>query len=90
MRDPEWRPAYIKTCAYAPWPVWVYLNGHEWAKRQAQKAGLCFEALDNGFRSVADADVLAEICNRLCAHDVHCFYGASFDLGVKFIAAARW
>ena len=31
--DPEWGPAFIKTIAYAPWQVWVYLNGHEWAKR---------------------------------------------------------
>jgi hypothetical protein len=27
------------------------LNGHEWAKRQAERAGLAFQALDNGFRS---------------------------------------
>jgi hypothetical protein len=26
--DPEWGPAFIKTIAYAPFPVWVYLNGH--------------------------------------------------------------
>jgi hypothetical protein len=27
--DPEWGPAFIETIAYAPWPVRVYLNGHE-------------------------------------------------------------
>ena len=26
IRDPEWGPAFIKTIAYAPWPVWVYLR----------------------------------------------------------------
>jgi hypothetical protein len=31
IRDPDWGPAFIKTIAYAPWPVWVYLNGNEWA-----------------------------------------------------------
>jgi len=36
--DPDWGPSFIKTNAYAPFPVWVYLNGHEWAKRQAIKA----------------------------------------------------
>ena len=40
IRDPEWGPAFVKTCAYAPFPVWVCLNGHEWAKRQAEQAGL--------------------------------------------------
>ena len=38
--DPEWGPAFIKTNAYAPWPMWIYLNGHEWAKRQLDKAGI--------------------------------------------------
>jgi hypothetical protein len=74
IRDPDWGPAFIKTCAYAPFPAWVYLNGHEWAKRQAERAGLSFEALDNGFRSVADADALAAICERLGARDVHRFF----------------
>jgi hypothetical protein len=74
IRDPDWGPAFIKTCAYAPFPAWVYLNGHEWAKRQAQQAGLVFEALDNGFRSVQDADALAAICNRLSARDIQAFY----------------
>jgi hypothetical protein len=54
--------------------AWVYLNGHEWAKRQAERAGLGFEALDNGFGWVADADTLAAICNRLCARDVRRFF----------------
>ena len=26
LRDPDWGPAFIKTCAYAPFPVWVYLT----------------------------------------------------------------
>jgi hypothetical protein len=47
VRDPDWGPAFVKTCPYAPFPAWVYLNGHEWAKRQAEKAGLAFEALDD-------------------------------------------
>jgi hypothetical protein len=47
---------------------------HEWAKRQAERARLEFAALDNGFRSVADSDALAAICNRLSARDIHRFY----------------
>jgi hypothetical protein len=74
IRDRDWGPAFIKTCAYAPFPAWVYLNGHEWAKRQAEKAGVAFEALDNGFRSVEDAAALAAICNRLSARDIQAFY----------------
>src|SRR3990172_10452865 len=45
VRDREWGPAFVKTCAYAPFPRWLCLNGHEWAKRQAEKAGLSFAGL---------------------------------------------
>jgi hypothetical protein len=72
--DPDWGPAFVKTCAYAPFPIWVYLNGHEWAKRQATRAGLAFEALDNGFRSTVDGAALATICARLSARDVWQFF----------------
>ena len=72
--DREWGPAFWKCCCYTPYPVWLCLNGHEWAKRQAQKAGLAFEALDNGFRSTADAASLAAICGRLSAREVWAFF----------------
>ena len=71
--DPEWGPAFVKACSYAPFPVWLCLNGHEWAKRQAAKQGLAFAALDNGFRCCADAAALADICARLSARDVEAF-----------------
>jgi hypothetical protein len=41
------------------------LNGHEWAKRQATKAGITFTALDNGFATVDDPAALQAICDRL-------------------------
>jgi len=72
--DRQWGPAFWKCCCYAPYPVWLCLNGHEWAKRQAEQAGLDFEALDNGFRSTADAEALAAICARLSARDVWSFF----------------
>ena len=72
--DRDWGPAFVKTCAYAPFPVWVYLNGHEWAKRQAALAGLPFQALDNGFRSTTSAEQLGAICARLSAREVWRFF----------------
>ena len=51
--DPDWGKAFWKTNAYCPYPIWLWLNGHEWAKRQLEKAGIEYEALDNGFRSCA-------------------------------------
>jgi hypothetical protein len=74
VRDPDWGPASIKTWACAPFPAWIYLDGHEWAKRQPERQGLAFVELDNGFRSVQDADALAAICNRLSARDIRRLY----------------
>jgi hypothetical protein len=72
--DPDFGPAFIKTNAYAPWPVWVYLNGHEFAKRQLEKAGVAYEALDNGFRSCEDPCRLQQVCDRLGPGAVKSFW----------------
>ena len=74
VRDRNWGPAFIKTVAYAPFPVWVYLNGNEWAKQQAAYHKIAFEQLDNGFRSCADPAALAAICQRLSAEHVRGFF----------------
>ena len=43
--DEEFGPAFIKICPYGPWSAKVWVNGHEWAKLQAAKAGIVFGAL---------------------------------------------
>ena len=72
--DPEWGGAFWKTNAYAPYPIWIWLNGHEWAKRQCAKAGIGFTALDNGFRDCEDPKQLQRICDRLGSGAVHSFF----------------
>jgi hypothetical protein len=74
IRDPDWGPGFIKTIAYAPFSVWVYLNGNEWAKQQAAQRGIAFRALDNGFAACHDQAALAEICASLSAADVWAFF----------------
>jgi hypothetical protein len=74
IRDREWGPAFIKTVAYAPYGIAIYLNGHESAKRQAEQRAISFEALDNGFRSVQDADALQGICGTLYYRDLERFW----------------
>jgi hypothetical protein len=63
--DEDFGPAFIKVCAYFPYPVKVWLNGHEWAKRQLARAGTGFTALSNGFASCEDPAGLQGICDRL-------------------------
>jgi hypothetical protein len=86
--DPDWGPAFWKTNAYAPFPIWLWLNGHSWAQRQLEKAGTAFEALDNGFRWCADPVALQRICNRLGTSAVHTFFWRWFHrLPSPFTAA---
>lgn len=63
--DEDFGSAFIKVCAYFPYPAKIWVNGHEWAKRQADKAGIGFTALSNGFASCEDPAALQEICDRL-------------------------
>jgi hypothetical protein len=55
---------FIKICSYFPYPVKAWVNGHEWAKRQAAAAGIGFTALSNGFASCEDPAALQQICDR--------------------------
>jgi len=63
--DEDFGPTFIKVCAYFPYPVKVWLNGHEWAKRQATQAGVGYTELSNGFATCTDPEALQEICDRL-------------------------
>ena len=62
--DEQMGGGFIKICSYFPYPVKVWINGHEWAKRQAAAAGIGFTALSNGFASCEDPDALQQICDR--------------------------
>ena len=62
--DEQMGPGFIKICSYFPYPVKVWVNGHEWAKRQAAAAGIGFTALSNGFASCEDPAALQQICDR--------------------------
>jgi hypothetical protein len=63
--DEDFGAAFIKVCAYFPYPAKIWVNGHEWAKRQALKAGIGFTELSNGFASCDDPAALQAICDRL-------------------------
>jgi hypothetical protein len=63
--DADVGPAFIKICAYFPYPGKIWINGHEWAKRQATAAGIGFTELSNGFASCHDPAGLQDICDRL-------------------------
>jgi hypothetical protein len=72
--DPDFGPGFIKICTYFPYPAKVWINGHEWAKRQADHHGIGYTALTNGFATCAQPERLQAICDRFGADDVQGFF----------------
>ncbi|MGH2704221.1 MAG: hypothetical protein ACRDJ4_03760 [Actinomycetota bacterium] len=63
--DDDFGPFFFKFGTYFPYPAKVCLNGHHFAQRQAAKAGIGFETLDNGFVSADDPPALGRMCRSL-------------------------
>ena len=72
--DPDFGLAFIKICTYGPWFSRVWVNGHEWAKRQAAKAGIRFTALSNGFASCDQPERLQAVCDSFGPGHVQGFF----------------
>jgi hypothetical protein len=65
--DDDFGPFFLKFGGYFPCNAKLCLNGNEYARRQAAKAGIAFEALDNAFAAVGDADAVQRICDGMGA-----------------------
>jgi hypothetical protein len=74
VHDRQFGAGFIKICSYFPYPAKVWVNGHEWAKRQAAQAGIGFAGLANGFASREDPAGLQAICDRFGPADVQAFF----------------
>jgi hypothetical protein len=72
--DTDFGPAFVKIGSYFPYPVKVWLNGHEWAKRQATMTGISWTPLANGFASCEDPAALQTICDRLGPVQIQAFF----------------
>ena len=72
--DPDFGPGFIKICTYFPYPARVWLNGHEWSKRQANHAGIAYRSLSNGFASCSEPERLQAICDSLQPGHVQAFF----------------
>jgi hypothetical protein len=68
--DEHFGPFFLKFCSYFPYNAKLCLNGHEYAKRQLERAGIRYQALDNGIQSCADPKRLQSICDSLSAEKI--------------------
>ena len=74
IADAEFGAGFIKICTYFPYPAKVWLNGHEWAKRQARRTRIAFSELANGFASCEQPEALQAVCDRFGPSNVQGFF----------------
>jgi len=72
--DEDFGPFFIKFCSYFPYGAKLCLNGHEYLKRQLEKRGIAFKALDNGLQECADIQEAQRLANGLSAEKVDAFF----------------
>src|SRR5437867_3737912 len=65
--DRDFGPFFVKLGTYFPYTGKLCLNGHEYVKRQLTRAGIPFEALDNGLLTCADPRRAQALCDGLSA-----------------------
>ena len=65
--DRDFGPFFLKFCSYFPYNAKLCLNGHEYLKRQLQRQGIAYQALDNGVLSCPDPKRLQALCDGLSA-----------------------
>jgi hypothetical protein len=94
--DTDFGPFFLKFSSYFPYTAKLCLNGNEYAKRQAAKAGIGFTALDNGFATCDDPAAVQAICDQLSAEKIdallrkwlqilpHPFTPADRDTGYRY------
>ncbi len=74
IRDRDFGLCSIKFSSYAPFGIRVWVNGHEWAKRQLTRRGVRFEDLDNGFLSCDDPEALQKVCDDFGPDHIESFF----------------
>jgi hypothetical protein len=69
--DEDFGPFFIKYCSYFPYTGKLCINGHEWLKRQLEKQGIAYTALDNGILSCEDPERMQKIADSLNADKIY-------------------
>jgi len=69
--DKDFGPFFIKFCSYFPYTAKLCINGHEYLKRQLDREGIGYEALDNGILSCDDPVRLQVLAERLSSAKIN-------------------
>lgn len=68
--DHDFGPLFLKFSSYFPYNGKLYINGHEYVKRQLEKSGISFEALDNSIISCEEPELAQRIADELSAEKI--------------------
>lgn len=71
--DKNFGPFFIKFSSYFPYNGRLCINGHEYLKRQLEKRGVAFEALDNGIRSCENEKLMQKLADELTPEKIDRF-----------------
>lgn len=71
--DDDFGPFFFKYSSYFPYTAKLCFNGHEYLKRQLQKAGIGFQELENGILSCDNPTRMQELANGLNATRIEMF-----------------
>lgn len=63
--DPEWGHVTIKMSGHPPFGAQIILNGHEYVRLQATRAGVVVDVAGNAFTRVPAPDALAAVADAL-------------------------
>ena len=72
--DRDFGPFFLKFCSYFPYNAKLCINGHEYVKRQLDRRGIKYEALDNGILSCEDPATLQKVCDELSAEKIDALF----------------
>jgi hypothetical protein len=72
--DRDFGPFFLKFGSYFPYNAKLCLNGHEYVKRQLERRGIEYEALDNGILSCNNPSTLQKICDDLSERHIDALF----------------
>jgi hypothetical protein len=56
---------HVRLCAWMPFSIQVYINGHEWLSRQMDRKGIDYEMLENAFAYIGDCKNAQNLADKL-------------------------
>ena len=68
--DEDFGSFFLKYSSYFPYNAKLCINGHEYLKRQLEKEGIVYQALDNGILSCENPSRMQQIADGLSAEKI--------------------